>query len=809
MKFLIIDDNPNDRELIIRELRKEFSEAEFEEVKQLTDFERALACGDFDVALTDYRLQWTDGLWILQQIRGRDPCLPVIMVTDTSAEEIAVEGMKSGLSDYILKRHLRRLPVAVKETMEKARLRSECNQALVRETDESDLLHETCRIIVEVGGYRLAWVGFAEQNEQKTVRPVAQAGYEEGYLDTVNITWADTERGRGPTGKAIRTGKFSICKNTLTDPDYTPWRDEALKRGYGSSIALPLIADSQTFGALNIYAVQPDAFDAEEVKLLTELANDLSYGIMAIRAHVEQRRAEETLRASEAKYRTLVENIPQKIFLKDTHSRYLSVNQNYARDLGYSPEEVVGRDDFDFHPKALAEKYRADDRRIINEGITDEFDEEYTVDGELRYVHTIKTPVKDENGNLIGVLGVFRDITERKRMEEDLKESNRRLEETLAELKATQQQIIQQERLRALGEMASGIAHDFNNALTPILGYSEVLLDVPELLNDKEKMKHYLKQMNTAAKDAQNTVSRLREFYRRREEDEIFMPVNLNQQVKQAIELTQPKWKGQAQSNGITISIETDLQKVPIISGNESDLRGVLTNLIINSVDAMKENGTITLRTRHKGKHVVLEVSDTGIGMTEKVKQRCFEPFFTTKIEHGTGLGLSIVYGIIQRHEGTIEVDSELGKGTTFIISLPIQIERRGEERVQETVALSRSLYVLVVDDEPMVREVVTAYLTVDGHTFETATNGREGVEKFYKGKFDLVITDRAMPDMNGIQLAGLIKQIAPKAPVIMLTGFGDMMKFTGEMPVCVDCLVSKPVTLVEFRKALAKAIAE
>ncbi|MBM3240465.1 response regulator [Candidatus Poribacteria bacterium] len=266
-----------------------------------------------------------------------------------------------------------------------------------------------------------------------------------------------------------------------------------------------------------------------------------------------------------------------------------------------------------------------------------------------------------------------------------------------------------------------------------------------------------------------------------------------------------PKWKDQALSDGITISIETDLQKVPIISGNESDLRGVLTNLVINSVDAMKENGMITLRTRHKDKHVVLEVSDTGIGMTEEVKQRCFEPFFSTKGERGTGLGLAMVYGIIQRHEGTIEVDSELGKGTTFTICLPIWTGQQDKEKSQEVEALSRSLHVLVVDDEPMMCDVVTMYLTADGHTFETATNGREGMEKFYKGKFDLVITDRAMPDMNGIQLAGLIKQLSANMPIIMLTGFGEMMKYVGEMPKGVDFLLSKPVRLNDFREALAE----
>lgn len=176
------------------------------------------------------------------------------------------------------------------------RLLSRSNQAVIRARGESDLLHEICQIAVEVGGYRLAWVGFAEQDERKSVRPVAQVGYEEEYLDTVNITWADTERGRGPTGTAIRSGAPGVARHILTDPNFKPWRAEALKRGYASSIALPLIANGLTIGALNIYAAEPDAFDAEEVKLLTELADDLTYGIMALRTRTERKRAEEELR---------------------------------------------------------------------------------------------------------------------------------------------------------------------------------------------------------------------------------------------------------------------------------------------------------------------------------------------------------------------------------------------------------------------------------------------------------------------------------------------------------------------------------
>lgn len=173
------------------------------------------------------------------------------------------------------------------------RVLSRCNQTLIRAAEESRLLHEICKIIVEAGGYRLAWVGFAEQDEQKTVRPVAQAGYEDGYLETVNIRWADTERGRCPTGTAIRTGKLSVVRNILTDPNYAPWRAEAIKRGYASAIALPLVVNGKPFGALNIYAKEQDAFDEEEIELLTELAGDIAYGIASLRTRAERNKLEE------------------------------------------------------------------------------------------------------------------------------------------------------------------------------------------------------------------------------------------------------------------------------------------------------------------------------------------------------------------------------------------------------------------------------------------------------------------------------------------------------------------------------------
>ncbi|HET9418034.1 MAG TPA: HAMP domain-containing sensor histidine kinase, partial [Chthoniobacterales bacterium] len=270
------------------------------------------------------------------------------------------------------------------------------------------------------------------------------------------------------------------------------------------------------------------------------------------------------------------------------------------------------------------------------------------------------------------VAGSVENLSRRRQAEKDLRETNRELEKTLRELKATQQQVIQQERLSAIGQMASGIAHDFNNTLMPILGFADVLLENPVLLDDKQETRRCLEMLRTSAKDAANVVARLREFYRPVESDEQFPIVDLARIVQQAVSLTEPKWRHQAQARGATIKVSAEAKAFPIVAGEESALREVLTNLIFNSVDAMPNGGEISLETAIENDRAVIRVSDTGTGMTETVRQRCLEPFFSTKGEHGTGLGLSMVYGIIQRHRGELQIQSELGQGTTFLISLPL-----------------------------------------------------------------------------------------------------------------------------------------
>jgi len=221
--------------------------------------------------------------------------------TETALVETVVPLLEMAIKTLRAEEELRKTKRALK-------VFSKCNEALVRAADEAVLLQEICRLLVEDGGYRLAWIGFAEQDAAKTVRPVAQAGFEKGYLDTVNITWAESERGRGPTGTAIRTGRPSVVRNMLTDPACAPWREEATRRGYASSIALPLVAGDQTFGALNIYAVEPDAFAPDEAELLCKLADNLAFGIQALRVRT-------ALRESEAKYRLLVEQASRRLKL--------------------------------------------------------------------------------------------------------------------------------------------------------------------------------------------------------------------------------------------------------------------------------------------------------------------------------------------------------------------------------------------------------------------------------------------------------------------------------------------------------------
>ncbi len=389
------------------------------------------------------------------------------------------------------------------------------------------------------------------------------------------------------------------------------------------------------------------------------------------------------------------------------------------------------------------------------------------------------------------------------KLEDQVRQRTIELENALEQLRATQEQVVKQERLRALGMMAGGIAHDFNNALTMMLGYGELLLPwFRKNAPDAKELSH-LKHIIAAAQDATHVVSRLKDFYRPAEADELRAPVEVNTLCEQAIAFTKPKWKAKARASGATVEVKTDFTEVPHVHASAPELRESLTNLIFNAVDAMPAGGTITVGTLSDGGNVRIEVRDTGTGMTEEEKARCLEPFFTTKGELGTGLGLAVVYGIIQRHGGTIEIASEKGRGTTFSLVLPATDQVVTETGEVEESAANRTLNVLVVDDQDIICELIAEYLRADGHQAVTMSDSTEALVRFEQGAFDLIITDQSMPGISGEQLAKKVKERSAGTHIIMLTGFGDDFMGNGKTPEGIDRILSKPVSSEELRRAI------
>ncbi len=377
------------------------------------------------------------------------------------------------------------------------------------------------------------------------------------------------------------------------------------------------------------------------------------------------------------------------------------------------------------------------------------------------------------------------------------------VQQAYEELRGLQDRVVEQERLRALGQIASGIAHDINNALVPIQGFAEILLEHSDpVVHDAAEV------IFKSANDIAATVQRMREFYRTRSGEEVLEPVDLNGICKDALMMTRPRWFNMAQEQGIEIVPQLELaDNIPLFSGIPNEIRQAIVNLIFNAVDAMPEGGTLTLRTYQRERSgrvwAVVEVEDTGIGMDEETKRRAIDPFFTTKGERGSGLGLTAVYGIVQRHEGFLEIDSEPGKGTTVRLWFPSSTVLS----VELPKGVVPSLRVLVIDDEPSVRETLSLLLRRDGHLTSTAIDGEEGLEKFRTAQrqgqpFDLVITDLGMPRMDGLTVARNIKAISPETPVVLLSGWGFRIRHE-EVRDVIDAVMTKPATHQQLRRVL------
>jgi len=382
------------------------------------------------------------------------------------------------------------------------------------------------------------------------------------------------------------------------------------------------------------------------------------------------------------------------------------------------------------------------------------------------------------------------------------------LQSAYDDLRQTQQSVMQQERLRALGQMASGIAHDINNALSPVALYTEAMLETEKGLSPQARSQ--LEVIRRAVEDVGHTIGRMREFYRQREPQLAGAPVQLNELAEQVLDLTRARWADMTMQRGAVIKVKTELDAgLPLVLGMESEIREALTNLVFNAIDAMPDGGTMTIRTALTDEPgwVRIDVGDSGVGMDAEARRRCMEPFFTTKGERGTGLGLAMVYGVAQRHGAEVDIQSAPGEGTTFSLIFPAATRNAAKDGA--ALEMPPRMRLLLVDDDPVLLKALSDALGNDGHLITPANAGADGIAAFAEGQdgypFDAVITDLGMPYVNGRQVAAAVKATSPETPVILLTGWGQGMLSGVEGIPNIDLVLSKPPKLREVRAALAR----
>jgi two-component system, cell cycle sensor histidine kinase and response regulator CckA len=805
---------------------------------------------------------------------------------------------------------------------------NDCNLQLLHANNEKELLDGICRAIFADGGYMMVWVGYAEHDQVKSVRPVAQAGFDDGYLETLKITWADAERGQGPAGRSIRSGQPEVTQNMLVDPSFKPWRDEAIKRGYASALCLPLKTDNDVFGIINMYSSKPDAFNEDEIKLLLTLAENLAFGITMLWNRNAREFAEKELRQSEERYRTLFHNkyTVMLIFdpldgqvidanpaaenfygwsrnellkmkaselntlseqeVKAEMQKALAMERNYfnfrhrkadgsvkdvevvsgpitlmGKSLLYSIihdvterkqfqeallesnkrmhvimnatnagiwEVVVGVNDvywsdeiwhlYGIEPDSCTPSIQnwlntviTEDRPMIEQAITDavtnaaEFNSSWRVrepGGGIRWLMAKGTPFKDASGKALKFVGITLDITERK-LEEEKK-------------KKLESRILKSERLETIGTLAGGIAHDFNNILTPILGYSEMAV---KNLPDENPFHEYFTEIMLAAERAKNLVSQILAFGKAEESEPSV--VNVQSIIDEALKLLRP-------SIPSTITIRHHIDNTcRNILADSSKIHQVIVNLCTNAYQAMeKSGGVLSIELKeiipdndllkmfpelHEQPYVKLSISDTGCGMDKLTMNHIFEPFFTTKpVNKGTGLGLSVVHGIVTGYNGTIDVESQSGKGSSFQIFLPV-IDKIISEKKEKKNVFGGNASILLVDDEQATLKMMTMMLTKLGYRICAMNSPLRALEqlKLNPDAFDLVITDLTMPEMTGITLASEIHTYRPGLPVIMMTGYGkDIEGATDLRKYGIRRLLKKPVRLDTMVSVINETVA-
>lgn len=636
------------------------------------------------------------------------------------------------------------------------------NHAVVQLRDPLKLFREMCRLAVEEGGFQMVWVGMPDEKKE-FVKIVASSDTTTEYLEQVNIALDEGPRGQGPTGTALREGRPVICNRIASDPKMAPWRDNALRHGFGSSAAFPLEAQDKIRWIVNFYADEPDFFNDEEVELLVDVVGNISLALERAGRDVE------------------IETLNECLLRAQRFAGLGFIDWDLKTDEAVLSDEIyhifgIEKGTMRATQKLVANAVHPDDQKRVREGLgktvrgESEYDEEHRIvrpDGSERWVRAQAVPVvRDENGKPETLFGTVLDITERK--------------ETEARNVVVEEQLLQAQKMESVGRLAGGVAHDFNNMLTVITGLTEMALSK---LDHSHPLFRTLTQVCEAASRSADLTRQLLAFSRQ----QVISPrsLDLNLKIGDTVGFLR---KLVGENIGFTHIPGDSLWTVNL---DPVQFDQILTNLAINSRDAIQDTGEIIIETSNisldesysdsrpdfsPGDYVMMAFTDNGFGMTKEVMGKIFEPFFTTKERgSGTGLGLATVYGIVRQNDGFIYVYSEVGKGTTFRIYFP-RFES-APEAIGETVEpelITGNETILVVEDEELILEFIKEALGTYGYHILGAGSPEDAIELCEKQEtgIDLLLTDVVMPSMNGKELADRVKAFFPGIRTIFMSGY-------------------------------------
>jgi PAS domain S-box-containing protein len=640
------------------------------------------------------------------------------------------------------------------------RVFSECKKATTWGNDEYELLRKICRILVALGGYRLAWVGYASDDAEKSVKPVTYWGYEEGYMDAMKVSWDESTHGQGPAGTTIRTGQTVIVRNIMTNPKFKPWREKALANGFASVISLPLQNGCKVYGALVILAAEVNSFDPEEASQLEELTNDLANRIRAIHSEAAQK----TIKEEQLFLAKVIHQASEGVLTFDQGARVQYLNPAWEQICGVSAKEVAGKTLHDLLCARRNDDFYLAVKKVINSGeaSTGQYLNERE-DGSQYRIEANISPVMSEYSEAARYVAVVRDVTHEAELEEQLRTA---------------------QKMEAIATLAGGIAHDFNNILAAILTNTELALDD---LPKGDKLRDHLEIVYQAGNRGKGLVKQILTISRQNSHERI--PVLVEFIVTECLDLLRAFLPS-------TIEIRKSLKpNLGLVAADPNQIHQVILNICTNAADAMEDQGggvlelrldEITNTSRHNdlyanlnpGSYLRLSIRDTGHGMERDIMDRIFDPFFTTKGPgKGTGLGLSVAHSIIERHGGLLNVESTPGQGTEFQIYLPkiYCIEERPTV-LDELMVSKGHEKILFVDDEPALVFAGKKMLEKLGYEVVASTDSRAALQLFMAKpeSFDLVITDQTMPYMTGEMLAREVLNVRAEVPIILCSGNGQ-----------------------------------